>query len=292
MLFDGYFGIDWSGDKSKFQKGIKVAYLDNKNVKPIIISPPNEKRYWDRISLIEYFQNLQSTKAYLIGFDFAFAYPFNDSNNYFVDLENSPKSPKKLWDLIDNHNVENSNYYGGNIWKKKYICEYYNSPIKRGVKFKSRRRVTEIYAKKICSPSPTFNCVGPGAVGTGSLAGMRVLKILNNKFNIWPFDNIKNNKKSVIVEIFPTLYFRKHSIRPKKHIGYTLSQINYVLKKYDCLPVSRNLKMFGPDQDEADALISAAALRYFSKNLEYWKTHKAGKKEGWIYGVKFINDKE
>ena len=32
MIFDGFFGIDWSGDKSKFQKGIKVAYLDKKNI--------------------------------------------------------------------------------------------------------------------------------------------------------------------------------------------------------------------------------------------------------------------
>ena len=34
MIFDGFFGIDWSGDKSKFQKGIKVAYLDKKNINP------------------------------------------------------------------------------------------------------------------------------------------------------------------------------------------------------------------------------------------------------------------
>jgi len=44
---------------------------------------------------------------------------------------------------------------------------------------------------------------------------MRVLKVLKKNYNIWPFDNLKNNKKSVIVEIFPTLYFRKHSIKPK-----------------------------------------------------------------------------
>ena len=37
MLFDGFFGIDWSGDKSKFQKGIKVAYLDKKNLNPKIV---------------------------------------------------------------------------------------------------------------------------------------------------------------------------------------------------------------------------------------------------------------
>ena len=43
MIFDGFFGIDWSGDKSKFQKGIKVAYLDKKNINPEIILPPNKK---------------------------------------------------------------------------------------------------------------------------------------------------------------------------------------------------------------------------------------------------------
>ena len=290
MLFDGYFGIDWSGDKNKFQKGIKVAYLDKKNTNPLIIAPPNKNKYWDRSTLIEYLQNLNSTKSYLIGFDFAFAYPFEDYKNYFADFDNSPKSPKKLWDFIDINNIDKSNYYGGSIWEKKIISEYYNSPIKRGTKFKSRRRITEIYAKKICSPSPTFNCVGPGAVGTGTLAGMRVLKILKNKYYIWPFDDLKNKKKSVIVEIFPTFYFRKQSIKPKKNVGYTLNQINDALKKYDCLPIAKNFKMFGPDQDEADAIISVAALKFFSKNFKYWKTHKAAKKEGWIYGVKFIND--
>ena len=118
MNFDGYFGIDWSGDKNKFQKGIKVAFLDKKNTNPLIIEPPNSK-YWDRSSLVKYLQNLSSTKSFLIGFDFAFSYPFEDYKNYFIDFENSPRSAKKLWDFIDFHNLVNSNYYGGNIWKKK-----------------------------------------------------------------------------------------------------------------------------------------------------------------------------
>ena len=90
MIFDGFFGIDWSGDKSKFQKGIKVAYLDKKNINPIIIFPPNKIKYWNRSSLIEYLKNLNSNKSYLIGFDFAFSYPYEDYKNYFVDLDNSP----------------------------------------------------------------------------------------------------------------------------------------------------------------------------------------------------------
>ena len=72
-----------------------------------------------------------------------------------------------------------ANFYGGGIWYKEPYSNYYNSPNLKGTLYKSRRRFTEIEAKnKIHSPSPTFNCVGPGAVGTGSLAGMRVLNFL------------------------------------------------------------------------------------------------------------------
>ena len=290
--FDGYYAIDWSGDKNRFQKGIKIAFLDAKNSRPKIISPLNNQKYWNRDTLIEYLKNLKSNKRYLIGFDFAFSYPFQDYESYFFNLKKSPLTPNKLWDFIDSFNLDNKNFYGGNVWNIKIVKEYYNSPVNRGKKFQSRRRVTETFAKEICSPSPTFNCVGPGAVGTGTLSGMRVLKFLKNDFNIWPFDSYKNDDKSIIVEIFPTLYFRKHLIKPKKNIGYTINQINEGLKKYNSLPISKEFKMFGPDQDEADAIISVAAIKYFSQNLNYWKVHKVAKKEGWIYGVKFTNDKE
>ena len=58
---------------------------------------------------------------------------------------------------------------------------------------KSLELIDEIHAKnKIYSPSPSFNCVGPGAVGTGSLSGMRFLHILkeNLSFNNGHFSTI------------------------------------------------------------------------------------------------------
>ena len=64
----------------------------------------------------------------------------------------------------------------------------------------------------------------------------------------------------------------------QKNTGYTLNQINEALKKYNCLPVSKNFKMFGPDQDEADAIISVAALKYFSKKKNTGKFIKQQKR--------------
>ena len=52
MEFDSYVGIDWSGDKNKYQKGISVAKCLKCNKAPQIINPP--EKYWTRSSLISW----------------------------------------------------------------------------------------------------------------------------------------------------------------------------------------------------------------------------------------------
>ena len=284
MDFDNFIAVDWSGDKSKFQKGISVAQCPMGRYPPKIIKP--EDKYWSRCSLIKWLLKEVTEKKTLIGFDFSFAYPFYDCFSYFPGIKDSPISPYKLWKKIDNINNKLANFYGGGIWSEEPYSNYYNSPNLKGTLYKSRRRFTEIEAKnKIHSPSPTFNCVGPGAVGTGSLAGMRVLNFLKNEINIWPFNNNILQKKSVVVEIFPTYYFRYAGIKPEKNIGYTMSKINQALSHYDCNSLPKDIIIGGPDQDDADAIVSAAAMRYFSNNRNCWNVPKVSQKEGWIFGV-------
>ena len=284
MDFNNFIAVDWSGDKSKFQKGISVAQCPMGRYAPKIIKP--EDRYWSRYSLIKWLLKEVTEKKTLIGFDFSFAYPFYDCFSYFPGIKDSPISPYKLWKKIDNINNKLANFYGGGIWSEEPYSNYYNSPNLKGTLYKSRRRFTEIEAKnKIHSPSPTFNCVGPGAVGTGSLAGMRVLNFLKNEINIWPFNNNILQKKSVVVEIFPTYYFRYAGIKPEKNIGYTMSKINQALSHYDCNSLPKDIIIGGPDQDDADAIVSAAAMRYFSNNRNCWNVPKVSQKEGWIFGV-------
>ena len=284
MDFNNFIAVDWSGDKSEFQKGISVAQCSMGRHAPKIIRPKD--RYWSRCSLIKWPLKEVTEKKTLIGFDFSFSYPFYDCFSYFPGIKDSPISPYKLWEKIDNINNKSANFYGGGIWSKEPYSNYYNSPNLKGTLYKSRRRFTEIEAKnKIHSPSPTFNCVGPGAVGTGSLAGMRVLNFLKNKINIWPFNNIILQKKSVAVEIFPTYYFRYARVKPEKNIGYALDKINQALSHYGCNSLPQDIIIGGPDQDDADAIVSAAAMRYFSNNRNCWNVPKVSKKEGWIFGV-------
>ena len=49
--------------------------------------------------------------------------------------------------------------------------------------------------------------------------------------------------------------------------------------------LKNNYIIRGPDQDDADAIISSAALRYFSSQKDVWDVPNVSKKEGWIFGV-------
>ena len=284
MYFENYIGIDWSGDKNKFQKGISVSLCKNGVDVPKIIKSPD--KYWSRHNLIDWLNKILVREKSLVGFDFAFSYPFYDCFSYFPGIKESLTNVKSLWSIIDIINQEKGNLYGGEVWNKKPYCYFYNAPKSKGKLYISRRRVTEIHAKnKIHSPSPTFNCVGPGAVGTGTLAGMRILNLFNKQVYIWPFDNYKILNKSVFVEIFPTYYFRLSSVKPEKNVGYTYENINKCLIFFNSKPLDKNQVIGGPDQDDADSIISCAALRYFSSQKHIWNVPNMSKKEGWIFGV-------
>jgi len=89
MYFDKFIGIDWSGDKNSFQKGISVAECPRGNKVPQIVKPLDAK-YWTRSTLIEWLYKEIKLQRNLIGFDFAFSYPFYDRCCYFPGIKDSP----------------------------------------------------------------------------------------------------------------------------------------------------------------------------------------------------------
>ena len=100
MYFDKFIGIDWSGDKNNFQKGISVAECNKGNKVPQIVKPFDHK-YWTRTTLIEWLYKEIKSQRNLIGFDFAFSYPFYDRCSYFPGIKDSPINSEKLWKLIE-----------------------------------------------------------------------------------------------------------------------------------------------------------------------------------------------
>ena len=83
---------------------------------------------------------------------------------------------------------------------------------------------------------------------------------------------------------FFRLIILENENKASKLEGYSVQQINRGLELFETNSISSKIKFTGPDQDEADAIISVA-LKYFAKSKQKWKVNKEAKKEGWIFGV-------
>jgi hypothetical protein len=258
---------------------------------PMRVIPPNQKR-WSRHEIASWLEEISANRCVLAGIDFAFAYPVYDMEGaycgYFPEFADCPQDAATLWRLIEEINQTEAHLYGGAIWDHPDLGAYYNAPSgRRGAKFYSRRRQTEQAAKTVKSPSPTFNCVGPAGVGTGSLAGMRLLHHLADKAEIWPFDNHPAGSKNLtLVEIFPSYYFALAGIHAVGGIHGKLAVLNKALSYFRSQGLAADFRAGGPDFDEADAAISAAALRALAADPAIWKPFGAAAREGWIFGVK------
>ena len=288
MAFDFFVGIDWSGAKGEAHKGIAAFICEPGDSTPQKIHPPDGKRAFSRSDILTLLRTLSQKGRVLAGIDFAFSYPVDNRGHYFPDLHEGtqPDDAPSLWALINQINQAAADFYGGLIWDHPAYGRYYNAPLgRRGALFVSRRRETEQAASTVKSPSPTFNCVGPAGVGTGSLAGMRLCHALADEAEIWPFF-AKDEASICLVEIFPSYYFALAGIKPVKGVQAQPVALNQALAFFGTQPVSDDFHSAGPDNDDADALISAAALRYLSADDAMWQVPDLARREGWIFGVK------
>ena len=297
--FDLFVGIDWSGAKGEHHKGIQWAEATLDDPTPRLVAPPHDKG-WSRHAVINRLNTLRDDGVHILaGIDFAFCHPFGDKVHYFPGLADAPQSPQELWPCIDDANQDQDHHYGGGIWGHSELRRFYNAPKNkdgrggRGDLFESRRRLTENIAARMNkrSPSPTFNCVGPAGVGTGSLAGMRMLHEVKKYAAVWPFLQsplLSSNGSLTLVEIFPALYFTMAGVKDKDKKSDPLAALNQGLSFFNASPrddVAKGL----PDHDDIDALISAAALRdlhdpetIFAIPQEH---RRHAEQEGWIFGA-------
>jgi len=157
-----------------------------------------------------------------------------------------------------------------------------------------RRRLTEQAARASArAPSPTFKAIGADNVATGSMAGMRLIHALKAalgpRLAVWPFDPVTparlDHLDLVLVEIFPSYYFHRAGFNPAKNAAADASFMTSALAAYGSAGVGADYAPRGADADEADAMISAAALRWFAGQPDSWTTPPEAAMEGWIFGV-------
>lgn len=287
MRFNKFVAVDWSGAKGPRLKGLKVAICGPGKDVPVLVNPTGN---WRRSDLAQWIKRtIIDSGPVLFGFDFAFSYPYCDLEEYFPGSNQSPERAKYLWQDVDRICMGVNEFYGGPFYKSRLapFAEYLCYQDYTGINYSGNRyRLTEsiCYGKYGTKPTCDFKCVGPDAVGIGSIAGMRFLHHFNElgSLAIWPFQSVHNNQ-SVFVEIFPRLYLVQAKQNPKEWSKLTV--LNSVLTNYDSAPLPNGLE----SEDEVDAIISSAALRRFASNEACWKPDEmsdyARYYEGWIFGV-------
>ena len=90
---------------------------------------------------------------------------------------------------------------------------------------------------------------------------MRMLHYLaQTDARIWPFMPDRT-AAGLRAEIFPSYYFAQAGIRPVKGAQAQSDALTAALAYFGSECVSDDFIALGPDNDDADALVSAAALR-------------------------------
>lgn len=298
--FGGFVGIDWSGARGPRQPGIQLAEARPGGGVPVTIATV-DGRHWGREPVFDWLTRRAATAEedgagpVLVGIDFAFAHPFVDEAAYYPGLTGSPPDVAALWDLVECQCRHDPHLYGGAMFAASDFGDYYLSPKNHGAPhYRSRRRQTELAARASArAPSPTFKAIGADNVATGSMAGMRLIHALKAalgpRLAVWPFDDVTVDRlprlAMVLVEIFPSYYFHRTGLNPAKNAAADPLFMSAALASYDSAGVGPDFAPRGSDADEADAIISAAALRWFARQNGCWDAPAAASVEGWIFGV-------
>ena len=286
--FEQFIGIDWSGAKGPALPGLQVAVAAPGDRPPSLVAP-SQGKWWTRPMLLDWLRDRLRASRVLVGFDFAFAYAHADLGGYFPETGPEIDDARSLWSLVEETCRDVPELYGAPFYNREDLAfhRHFLSPRGKGDLFTSRRRLTEAACASVTWPHPVMKCVGAANVGTGSLAGMRLLDYLkhdmDNQVAVWPFETMQG--RSTLVEIFPRLYFKRAGVDPRA--WRDPAALNQVLDFYGSRALPNS--WMPTREDEPDALISAAALRGLASNPAIWSTPlaipSARTAEGWIFGV-------
>jgi hypothetical protein len=237
--------VDWSGKAKGAAESIwRAVVVDGHLVELENGLDRTQVTEW----IVEYAQRHPGT---VVGLDFAFSFPA-----WFCEQEGW-NSGREVWDsmrVIADELLD--------------TCEppFWGRPGTKSQTLGHAFRQTELEVEG--QPKSVFQIGGAGAVGTGSLRGMRHLaQLAEAGFAIWPFDEAG---WPLVVEIYPRLFTPKGLVKSRHlerrvHLTQRFPEQNPVL-----------LERAAGSEDAFDAAISALAMAQHLDELENLRPFPAG----------------
>lgn len=278
LSFDRFVGIDWSGAKGVRHRGIAVAVATAGDSAPVLVAPPSPAG-WARGEVAAFLEGLPG--RVLAGFDFSFAPPFVARGAYLPGLETADDGPG-FWAHVDA--LSDDADFGAAGFMAGPARPHFWMGAADGAK-------ADFLHWRVCEQrfnaggggkaSTLFDCVGAAQVAKASFAGMRVLHRLRGGYAVWPFDAAGER---TVVEIYGRAMLRQAGGRGLKI--REVAALNLALAALGSAPVEDR----GPFNDnQTDALVTAAALRRLSAEGRWWApdglTTEIACTEGWTFGI-------
>ena len=224
--------IDWSGAVSGADQKIWLAEVQNGRVVRLEAGR-------DRLKIARHLiEEGRKDPGLVVGLDFAFSLP-----GWFLRSRGLANAPA-LWELVDRE---------GELWLSNCAPPFWGRPGTRRPDLEEhfRRTDLEVPAVEGIRPKSVFQVGGAGAVGTGSLRGMPVLRKLRDAgFSVWPFDPAR---LPLVLEIYPrALTGAVLKTSPKARDSYLRSRFPELS--------SDIMRMAAASDDAFDALVSALVM--------------------------------
>ena len=281
--FDRFVAIDWSGAKGRRYAGIAVAKCGAGDAPPRLVPPPGG--WWSRSAVFDWLRAGLERGPALVGIDCAFSLPFAVAAAYFPGRD---AGVFDLWDLIEGACAAHGDFLGGPFVEHPAFANGFWQSGRQPAWYTDPHRLTE----RVCradgygSPQSPYKLIGSKQVGRGALAGIRMLRALraaDPRVAVWPFEEPAAGR-TLFVEIYPRLFLKRagfglRKIRSPADVDAALAHLG-----------ARPAGLAGAVSDhDADALVSAAGLRWLSGRAEVWAPpamdDTARRQEGWIFGA-------
>lgn len=284
--FGHFCAIDWSGAVGERHKGIAVAICGEGRDPPELVYPG---RRWSRGEVLDWLIG-GMPRGTLVGLDIGPSLPFADRGAFFPGWDESPPDARSLWRLIDRICAEDPHLSAPSFVDHPDAARHFRRHGGRqGDLFepgRGRLRVTERFQREQgLSPYSNFNLVGAAQVGKSSLTGMRLLRRIDGKLPIWPFDPLPP-EGSGVVEIYTSIAARDAGLPKGRTKVRDPATLDAALARLGSDP---HRPLPGYDDHSTDAVMAAAWLRLVHADPRYWKppalTEELARTEGWTFGV-------
>ncbi|MDY0957399.1 hypothetical protein SOM26_01730 [Sphingomonas sp. CFBP8993] len=278
--FTGFVAIDWSGAHGTAHPGIRMAYCANGRSAPVLVPRPG--RAWSRQGVADWLL-ARADEPLLVGFDFSFSAPFVERGAHLPGDTPTPDA-RSLWAHVDDSCDDPDLGARSFLDARRGRHFYFGAADGRKADFLHWRRC-EVAADGGRKPSTVYDAIGASQVAKASFAGMRMLRRLDGRIAIWPFDAVPAGGM-LVVEIYTTIAARdagRPRGRSKMRSGEALDDALAHLGSDRHRPLSRY------DDHSTDAILTSAWLRTVADRADLWRpaglTPQVAQTEGWTFGV-------